>query len=217
MFQSRFVLINFLNLVIIYNFKVEKSNGNQNGQLPPAFSPPIRNQNLVSSSIPNQPSEKPIVSAPAPPPPPPSAPRQQLPPMNTDESMFKTSNGPTVVSPSQSRSNMVSPATVRSNMASPTAVRMSPTSQMLQRQLSQLKKSEERPERREEDIPPATPQTLRRNNSYVQPQLRSRLGSHTPSYNELQFKYGPNKGPSPISDRDYQKEARNTVVGELAR
>lgn len=88
---------------------------------------------------------------------------------------------------------------------------------MLQSQLSQLKKSEERPERREEDIPPATPQTLRRNNSYVQPQMRTRLGSHTPSFNELQFKYGPNKGPSPVSDRDYQKEARNTVVGELAR
>ena len=193
------------------------SNGNQNGHLPPVFSAPIRNQNLVSSSVPNQPSEKPIMSVPVPPPPPTSAARQHRPSMNTAENMFKTSNGTTTVSPSQSRSNMVSPATVRSNMASPTAVRMSPTTQMLQSQLSQLKKSEERPERREEDIPPATPQTLRRNNSYVQPQMRTRLGSHTPSYNELQFKYGPNKGPSPVSDRDYQKEARNTVVGELAR
>ena len=69
---------------------------------------------------------------------------------------------------------------------------------------------------REETAPPATPQTLRRNNSFVQPQMRSRLGSHTPTFNELQFKYGA-RGPSPVTDREYQKEARNTVVGELAR
>jgi hypothetical protein len=114
----------------------------------------------------------------------------------------------------------VSPPTVRNNMASPTTVRMSPTTSMLQSQLSQMqKKKEERhnqgPMNSQEVPPPPTPQTLRRTNSCAQPHLRARLGSATPTFNELQFKYSGH-GASPVSDRDYQKEARNTVVGELS-
>ena len=40
----------------------------------------------------------------------------------------------------------------------------------------------------------------------------------TPTFGELQFRYGKDyKSPSPVLDRDYQKEARKTVVGELSR
>ena len=182
------------------------SSSRESGNIPEAFSipppPPVPSVSTKTLPSRNQQSGQSL---------PPSSKPAEL-PYNTLPSSSSRSN---MVSPPTVRNNMVSPTTVRSNMTSPTTVRMSPTSQMLQSQLSQLKKMEERP-LREETAPPATPQTLRRNNSYVQPQLRSRLGSHTPTFNELQFKYGA-RGPSPVTDREYQKEARNTVVGELAR
>ena len=126
-----------------------------------------------------------------------------------------------MASPVPARDNMVSPPNGRNNMASPSTVRMSPTTNMLQSQLAQMqKKKEDRqnqpPIQRQEITPQPTPQTLRRTSSGVQPQMRGRLGSHTPTFNELQFRYGAH-GPSPVSDKDYQKESRNTVVGELSR
>ena len=126
-----------------------------------------------------------------------------------------------MASPAPARDNMVSPPNGRNNMASPSTVRMSPTTNMLQSQLAQMqKKKEDRQNQplipRQEITPQPTPQTLRRTSSCIQPQMRGRLGSHTPTYNELQFRYGAH-GPSPVSDKDYQKESRNTVVGELSR
>ena len=198
-------------------------NGHQtvSSQLPPSsFSTPkSSHSDKPSSSSRNQ--ERTPETYPIPPPPPaPSSSTKTLPSRNQQAGHLPPSSKPeelpfNTLPSSGSRSSMVSPPTVRNNMTSPTTVRMSPTSQMLQSQLSQLKKMDERPVR-EETAPPATPQTLRRNNSFVQPQMRSRLGSHTPTFNELQFKYGA-RGPSPVTDREYQKEARNTVVGELAR
>jgi len=197
-------------------------NGHQtvSSQPPPSsFSTPKNSHSdKPSSSSRNQ--ERTPETYPIPPPPPaPSSSTKTLPSRNQQAGHLPPSSKPeelpfNTLPSSGSRSSMVSPPTVRNNMTSPTTVRMSPTSQMLQSQLSQLKKMDERPIR-EETAPPATPQTLRRNNSFVQPQMRSRLGSHTPTFNELQFKYGA-RGPSPVTDREYQKEARNTVVGELA-
>ena len=190
-------------------------------QLPPSsLSIPKSSYNDTPSSLSREYEKTPeTYSIPPPPPPAPSSSTKTLPSRNQQAAGLssKPVEPPFNTLPSSgSRSSVVSPPpTARSNMTSPTTVRMSPTSQMLQSQLSQLKKMEERPVR-EETAPPATPQTLRRNNSFVQPQMRSRLGSHTPTFNELQFKYGA-RGPSPVTDREYQKEARNTVVGELAR
>ena len=232
--------------MIIPSFKVERSSQNghqttsqnghqansQNGQshqtvssqLPPSsLSTPksSRSDKPASSSRDDEKTPE-TYSIPPPPPPAPSSSTKTLPSRNQQAAgHLPLSSKPAELTfntlpSSGSRSGVVSPPpTVRSNMTSPTTVRMSPTSQMLQSQLSQLKKMEERPVR-EETAPPATPQTLRRNNSFAQPQMRSRLGSHTPTFNELQFKYGA-RGPSPVTDREYQKEARNTVVGELAR
>ena len=214
--------------VIIQCFKVERSpqrdfltqNGEQhqsrlqNGHQTvssqfPSSSTPISNYSehpSTSSRDPQKASE--TYSIPEPPPIPLSS-TKTLPSRKQQAGQLPLSSKPTNTLPSSGpHSNMVSPPTVRST------VRMSPTSQMLQSQLSQLKKMEERPVR-EETVPPATPQSLRRN-FVQQPHLRGRLGSHTPTFNELQFKYGT-RGPSPVTDREYQKEARNTVVGELAR
>ena len=60
--------------------------------------------------------------------------------------------------------------------------------------------------------------SLDRRNSYSD-NIKSRLLSKakTPTFGELQYKFGNNRhSPSPMSDRDYQKEARQTVVGELS-
>ena len=240
-----FRLFQHVITTIIPSFKVERSsqsghqttlqNGHQtnvqNGQghqtvssqLPPSSLsiPKSSYSDKPSSSSRDHDKTRETFSIP-PPPPPPSSSTKTLPSRNQQAAGHLPHSSKPVELPfntlpsSGSHSGMVSPPpTVRSNMTSPTTVRMSPTSQMLQSQLSQLKKMEERPVR-EETAPPATPQTLRRNNSFVQPQMRGRLGSHTPTFNELQFKYGA-RGPSPVTDREYQKEARNTVVGELSR
>merc|ERR1712142_764189 len=60
-----------------------------------------------------------------------------------------------------------------------------------------------------------------RSNSVAADNIRARLAqkTRTPTYNDLQHKYtyaNKNKSPSPILDKDYQKEARSTVVGELS-
>lgn len=59
---------------------------------------------------------------------------------------------------------------------------------------------------------------LDRRNSYSD-NIKTRLvnKAKTPTFGELQHKFGNSRhSPSPMSDRDYQKEARQTVVGELS-
>ena len=107
----------------------------------------------------------------------------------------------------------------RNGAASPL---LSPSPAMLQDQLDrmQTRKEEERrnvPVRNQ--VVAETPRpSLDRRNSYSD-NIRTRLVSKakTPTFGELQSRFGSNRhSPSPLSDRDYQKEARQTVVGELA-
>ena len=60
--------------------------------------------------------------------------------------------------------------------------------------------------------------SLDRRNSYSD-NIKTRLltKAKTPTFGELQYKYSNSRhSPSPMSDKDYQKEARQTVVGELS-
>ena len=101
-------------------------------------------------------------------------------------------------------------------------VRNSPSPAMLQDQLEriQARKEEERrtvPVRNQVVVETPRP-SLDRRNSYSD-NIRTRLVSKakTPTFGELQSRFGSNRhSPSPLSDRDYQKEARQTVVGELS-
>ena len=93
---------------------------------------------------------------------------------------------------------------------------------MLQDQLDriQTRKEEERrnvPVRNQVVVETPRP-SLDRRNSYSD-NIKTRLVSKvkTPTFGELQYRFGTNRhSPSPLSDRDYQKEARQTVVGELS-
>jgi len=124
------------------------------------------------------------------------------------------------------RSSTVSPQTVKFGSSVPRNSQMSPvpTASMLQNQLSQMqnRKMEERQtpvrNQRAEEPRPA----FVRSTSVAADNIRSRLAQKapkTPTYSDLQHKYtyaNKNKSPSPILDKDYQKEARQTVVGELS-
>ena len=125
------------------------------------------------------------------------------------------------------RSSTVSPQTVKFGSSVPRNSQMSPvpTASMLQNQLSHMqnRKMEERQtpvrNQRAEEPRPA----FVRSTSVAADNIRSRLAQKapkTPTYSDLQHKYtyaNKNKSPSPILDKDYQKEARQTVVGELSR
>lgn len=60
---------------------------------------------------------------------------------------------------------------------------------------------------------------FQRSSSVAADNIKSRLvnKTKTPTYNDLQHRYGNKHSPSPVLDKDYQKEARQTVVGELSR
>ena len=93
----------------------------------------------------------------------------------------------------------------------------SPTASMLQAQLAVLQTRERRTSPAQEERPAPPPD---RRNSYSD-RIASRLVQkpRTPSYGELQARYSGTRhspSPAPVLDRDYQKEARQTVVGELA-
>ena len=65
-----------------------------------------------------------------------------------------------------------------------------------------------------------TPSFDRRNSYTAADNIKSRLVNKvkTPTFGELQYRFGKDaKSPSPVLDKDYQKEARQTVVGELSR
>ena len=105
---------------------------------------------------------------------------------------------------------------------------MSPitTPSMLQNQLDKMqqKKEEDRrnvPSRNQmEQQVPMTPSFDRRNSYTAADNIKSRLVNKvkTPTFGELQYRFGKDaKSPSPVLDKDYQKEARQTVVGELSR
>jgi len=123
------------------------------------------------------------------------------------------------------RSNTVSPQTVKYGTSAPRNTQMSPvpTAGMLQNQLSQMqnRKTEERhmPMRNQsvEEQRPA----FERSSSVAADNIRSRLvqKTKTPTFSDLQhrYTYGNKHSPSPVLDKDYQKEARQTVVGELSR
>jgi len=118
--------------------------------------------------------------------------------------------------------------TVRYGTASPSISRNSqmspvPTASMLQNQLSQIqnRKTEERQMPvRNQSVEKQRP-GFERSTSVAADNIRSRLvqKTRTPTFNDLQFKYGnkQTRSPSPVLDKDYQKEARQTVVGELSR
>ena len=102
----------------------------------------------------------------------------------------------------------------RNGTASPL---LSPSPAMLQDQLDRLQ-TRNVPVRNQ--VVAETPRpSMDRRNSYSD-NIRTRLVSKakTPTFGELQFRFGSNNrhSPSPLSDRDYQKEARQTVVGELS-
>ena len=118
--------------------------------------------------------------------------------------------------------------TVRYGTASPSISRNSqmspvPTASMLQNQLSQIqnRKTEERQMPvRNQSVEKQRP-GFERSTSVAADNIRGRLvqKTRTPTFNDLQFKYGnkQTRSPSPVLDKDYQKEARQTVVGELSR
>ena len=99
---------------------------------------------------------------------------------------------------------------------------MSPTPAMLKNQMENL-----RPKREEESINipvrnQINPSYDRRNSCTAAENIRSRIlpKTKTPTFGELQFRYGKDyksPSPAPILDKDYQKNARQTVVGELSR
>ena len=111
------------------------------------------------------------------------------------------------------RNGTVSPATVRPQQMSPTPV-------MLQNQIEKLQTNKREVPIRNQEIPVQHHQD-RRNSYSAADNIRSRMvnKTRTPTFGELQFRYGPDKhhSPSPVPDKDYQKEARQTVVGELSR
>jgi len=117
-----------------------------------------------------------------------------------------------------------SPQTVRYGTTSTSVSRngqMSPTASMLQSQLSQMQnRKEERKSlpMRNESVEDQRPAFSRSNSVQAQDNIRGRLvqKAKTPTFNELQHRYGKHS-PSPVLDKDYQKEARQTVVGELSR
>ena len=114
------------------------------------------------------------------------------------------------------RNGTVSPATVRTTQ-------MSPTPAMLQNQIDRLQTRKDVPIRNQErPQPPPTPSFNDRRNSYSAAEnIKARMvnKTKTPTFGELQFRYGNDRthSPSPVLDKDYQKEARQTVVGELSR
>eukprot|EP00090_Calanus_glacialis_P035764 TRINITY_DN61007_c0_g1_i1.p1 TRINITY_DN61007_c0_g1~~TRINITY_DN61007_c0_g1_i1.p1 ORF type:complete len:937 (-),score=246.05 TRINITY_DN61007_c0_g1_i1:81-2597(-) len=124
------------------------------------------------------------------------------------------------------RNSAVSPPTVPYGTSSNSAPRKSqmspvPTASMLQNQLSQMqnRKTEERQMPiRNQSVEEQRP-VFQRSSSVAADNIKSRLvhKTKTPTYNDLQFRYGNKHSPSPVLDKDYQKEARQTVVGELSR
>ena len=119
------------------------------------------------------------------------------------------------------RNGTASPVTVRNGQMSPIT-----TPTMLQSQLDKMhqRKEEDRrkvPSRNQvEQQVPMTPSFDRRNSYSASDNIKSRLVSKikTPTFGELQYRFGKEaKSPSPVLDKDYQKEARQTVVGELSR
>ena len=103
---------------------------------------------------------------------------------------------------------------------------MSPTPVMLQNQIEKLQPRKEEvrsvPIRNQVEQQSYPRPNYDRRNSYngAADNIKSRLvnKTKTPTFGELQFRYGKDyKSPSPVLDKDYQKEARSTVVGELSR
>ena len=100
--------------------------------------------------------------------------------------------------------------------------KLSPTPAMLQNQIESLK-----PKKEEESINipvrnQINPSHDRRNSYTAAENIRSRMmpKTKTPTFGELQFRYGKDyksPSPAPVLDKDYQKNARQTVVGELSR
>ena len=101
-------------------------------------------------------------------------------------------------------------------------MKQSPTSAMLENKIESLK-----PKREEESINipvrnQINPSYDRRNSYTAAENIKSRMmpKTKTPTFGELQFRYGKDyksPSPAPVLDKDYQKNARQTVVGELSR
>ena len=100
--------------------------------------------------------------------------------------------------------------------------KQSPTPTMLENKIESLKV------KREDEsinIPvrnQINPSYDRRNSYSAAENIKSRMmpKTKTPTFGELQFRYGKDyksPSPAPVLDKDYQKNARQTVVGELSR
>ena len=167
-----------------------------NTPLPPTS--PLQHTNITPprSSVPSPPLAPP-------------APASQLPPVGQGRPGGATS--PSVGQQRQRGDFKTLPA--RNGAASPL---LSPSPAMLQEQLARLQ-TRNVPVRNQVVVETPRP-SLDRRNSYSD-NIKSRLVSKakTPTFGELQSRFGSNRhSPSPLSDRDYQKEARQTVVGELS-
>ena len=133
------------------------------------------------------------------------------------------------ITPAPVLDKMMAPVSVcqvngRNSPAKFTSGKLSPTPAMLQNQIESLK-----PKKEEESINipvrnQINPSYDRRNSYTAAENIRSRMmpKTKTPTFGELQFRYGkdyksPSPAPAPVLDKDYQKNARQTVVGELSR
>ena len=157
-------------------------------------------------------------SPPAPPPPPPAAQPGYRPSPSHTPANRTPSRSPSIVQ-QQQQPSYSSPPPARQVTVSP-GPGLAATPSMLQSQLERLQDTSRRPPVRNQEQPQPA---MDRRNSYAAPaadNIRSRMvnKTKTPTFGELQFRYGKDyKSPSPVLDRDYQKEARKTVVGELSR
>ena len=158
-------------------------------------------------------------SPPAPPPPPPAAQSGYRPSPSHTPANRTPSRSPSIVQQQQQQPSY-SPLPPARQVAVSPGPGLAATPSMLQSQLERLQDTSRRPPVRNQEQPQPG---MDRRNSYAAPaadNIRSRMvnKTKTPTFGELQFRYGKDyKSPSPVLDRDYQKEARKTVVGELSR
>ena len=167
----------------------------------------------------------PLQKTPNPPPPPPKfsspspAPVRERVPSQNDQRI--------PITPAPVLDKMMAPVNVnqvngRNSPAKFVSGKLSPTPAMLQNQIESLK-----PKKEEESINipvrnQINPSYDRRNSYTAAENIRSRMQpkTKTPTFGELQFRYGKDyksPSPAPVLDKDYQKNARQTVVGELSR
>ena len=169
-----------------------------------------------------------VQKTPNPPPPPPkvSSPsqapsgagfRERIPPQTEQRIPIM----PASVPDKMMTSGPVSQVNGRNSPAKFASGKLSPTPAMLQNQIESLK-----PKREEESISipvrnQINPSYDRRNSYTAAENIKSRMmpKTKTPTFGELQFRYGKDyksPSPAPVLDKDYQKNARQTVVGELS-